>query len=248
MRTFAICMVAVLLVSTSSRAAEEPAAIIDKAIKAVGGEEKLAKTKAEQWKSKGTVELFGMKMAYTADYYFQKPDQMRFDIAMDVNGMKVKITAASDGKTPWESANDMVQDMAAKKARYFHDMIYTMNLCQILPLKDKDNTLKLVDEIKVDGKEAVGIKVSRKNERDVTLYFDKKTYHLVKSAGMIWDEFGDKDVMQENLISGWREKDGAWHFEKLIIMRDGKTFISEEFSDQKAMDKLDPKLFAKPAK
>lgn len=239
-------LVVALVSFGSANAADDPAAIVDKAIKAVGGEEKLAKYKAQQWKSKGSIEIMGMKMMYTADYYFQKPGLLRFDVAADIGGMKINFAAATDGKTTWQKSGDMLEDMPEKKAKAFHDQAYSMRLLQILPLKDKENTLAMVDDIKVDGKDAVGIKVTRKGQRDTTLYFDKKTSLLVKMASEIWDEFSDKEVKQENYISGWKEKDGAWYFDKVIIKRDGKDFINEEFSDQKSLDKLDPKLFAKP--
>ena len=43
--------------SGSARAddAKDPQAILDKAIKALGGEEKLSKVKAASWKAKGTI-------------------------------------------------------------------------------------------------------------------------------------------------------------------------------------------------
>lgn len=247
MRTIILCTIGIAFYSTTNvSAADDPAAIVDKAIEAMGGEEKLAKSKAEQWKAKGTIEMMGMKMAYNADYFFQKPGQMRFDIAMEFGGMKVTLIAATDGKVAWEKMGDMLRDMEAKKAKAFHDQVYSMALCQLLPLKDKETTLALADTIKVEGNEAVGIKVSRKDRRDTTLYFDKKSGLLVKSASKIWDEFSDKDVEQEVVFTGWKEKDGIKYFEKLTILRGGKPFIVEEMSDQKALEKLDPKVFAKP--
>jgi hypothetical protein len=242
-----ILLGAVLLVSpATTSAADDPAAIVEKAIKAAGGEEKLAKTKAEQWKAKGTIAMMGMKMTYSADYFFQKPGQMRFDIAVDIGEMKMNFTAATDGKVAWEKMGDMLQEMEAKKGKAFHDQVYTMHLCGVLPLKDKDYTLAMADEIKIDGKEAIGVKVTKKGQRDVTLYFDKKTGLLAKCASTVWDEFTDKEVSQEAFIMDWKEKDGMKHFGKLVIKRDGKDFITEEFSDQKSVDKFDAKTFAKP--
>jgi hypothetical protein len=247
MRTIAIWTITTFLLSAPiAAAADDPAAIVDKAIKAIGGEEKLSKHKAEQWKTKGMIEIMGMKMAYTADYYFQKPNQMRFDVAMEFGGMKIAISAATDGKIAWEKSGDMVREMDEKKGKAFRDNVYTMELSYLLPLKEKDCTLVLADEVKVDGKDAVGVKVSRKGQRDVVMYFDKKTRLLAKTVSTIWDEFTDKEVMQESILSKWKDIGGMMYFEKLVIMRGGKDFITEEFSDQKSMEKLDPKLFAKP--
>lgn len=247
MRTLFVTAVALLLVASPSQAADDAAAIIDKAIKATGGAEKLGNSKAEQWKTKGTIEMMGMKMAYTADYFFQRPGKMRFDVAMEFGGMKIAISAATDGKVAWEKSGDTVREMEDKKGKAFRDNVYTMELSYLLPLKEKDYTLAVVDEIKVDGKDAVGVKASRKGHSDVVLYFDKKTGLLAKTVSKIWDEFTDKDVTQETILSKWKEMSGQMYFEKIIIKRDGKEFITEEFSDQKSLGKaLDPKLFAKP--
>ena len=63
-----------LVVAVGARAAEEPAAIVEKAIKAHGGKEKLAKVKAEQWKGKGVMTMGDQKLPYAISYAFQQPD------------------------------------------------------------------------------------------------------------------------------------------------------------------------------
>ena len=61
------------LALTGTLRAEEPKEIIDKAIKAAGGEEKLAKFKAHTWAAKGTYYGAGDGMPYTAEYAVQAP-------------------------------------------------------------------------------------------------------------------------------------------------------------------------------
>ena len=248
MRTLVTVTIATafLFAAETSRAADDPAAVVDKAIKAVGGEEKIARNKAEQWKAKGSMEMMGQKMTYTADYFFQRPGQMRFDVAVSIGDMKVNFSAATDGKIAWQKSGDQLEDMPAKKAKAFHHQVHSMQICQLAPLKGKDYTLAMADEIKVDGNDAVGIKVSKKDHADVTMYFDKKTGLLAKTTTTIWDEFSDKDVSQEVLFKDYKERGGVKGFDKIIINRDGKPFIVEEFTDQKTLEKLDPKLFAKP--
>ncbi len=246
MRTLFVTAVALLLVASPSHAADDPATIVDKAIKAMGGAEKLGKYKAEQWKAKGSMEMMGMKMTYTADYFVQRPGQMRFDVNVDAGGMKMTFSAATDGKIAWQQSGNMLEEMPAKKSKAFHHQVYTMQLCQLLPLKEKEYTLSMADELKVDGSDAVGIKVSRKDHPDVTMYFDKKSNLLVKFKTMVWDEFTDEDIIQEVYFKDYKEREGVKYFEKLIIHRDGKPFIVEEFTGQKSLEKIDPKVFAKP--
>jgi hypothetical protein len=185
-------------------------------------------------------------MPYVGDFYFESPSLFRFEVSMEFMGQKMTITAATDGKASWESAVGMVRDMEKKKADAFLHNLHVMSLSHLLPLKDKEMTLALADEIKIDDKPAVGVTASKKGHADVTLWFDKATGLLVKSQTQIWDEFSDKEQMQEVFTSDYQKKNGRLLFNKLEIKRDGKTLMEEELSDQKALEKLDPKLFAKP--
>src|SRR6266403_4251681 len=83
--------------------AEEPQAVIDKAIKAFGGEEKLAK-KAGQAKTKGTLEIAGA-VKFTQEVSFQLPDKFKETLDMEINGQKVNVITVYNGKEAWVSAN-----------------------------------------------------------------------------------------------------------------------------------------------
>ncbi len=241
-----IGLVVILAALSSAQAQDDARAIIDKAIKAYGGEEKLAKFKAETWKAKGIFHGFGMKVPYTCDYAFLRPDKFRFVMHMELGGQKMDLTVAFDGKQAWEKSGDRLQDMAKDKQAEFEHTIYMINLSQLLPLKDKAFTLTALGESKVGDRPALGVKVASKGRRDVSLFFDKETGLLVKTETRVMDEFTNKEVTQETFMSDYKEINGLKYFGKMTIKRDGKLFLEEEFSDQKSLDKLDEKLFAKP--
>jgi outer membrane lipoprotein-sorting protein len=248
MRTcsFAVLGIAGLFTANAVKAADDAAAIVAKAIKAQGDAATLAKIKAEQWTGKGKLYAMGLTIEYTANYSFEQPDKLRFDFEAMFGDQKVAMTAACDGKTCWEKSGDKAQEMDKKKAGAFRHNVYIMSLTHLRPLKEKGYTLSVSGEEKINGKPAVSVLVSSKGHPDVTLFFDKKSGLVVKSMSEIWDEFADMDVAQETIFSDYKEKDGRKLFGKLVIKRGGKTFIEEEFSDQKGMEKLDPKLFEKP--
>jgi len=54
-------------------------------------------------------------------------------------------------------------------------------VAMLAPLKDKAYTLAPIGEVKVEDRPALGLRVSRKGNRDINLYFDKKTYLRVKT-------------------------------------------------------------------
>ena len=51
----------------------------------------------------------------------------------------------------------------------------------------------------------------------------------------------------EYTFSDFRTVDGATMAHKIAIMRDGKIFVEAEHSELKAVKKLDPKTFERPA-
>jgi len=92
----------------------------------------------------------------------------------------------------------------------------------------------------------VGIKVTREGKRDVSMFFDKKTGLLTKVTSRVIDEFSKKEVTQDVVMTGYRDKDGVKVFDKMSILLDGKELLVEEMSDQKMLEKVDEKMFAKP--
>ena|SRR5438105_15823604 len=72
-----------------SLAEDDAEAIIDKALQAHGGLEKLTSHKAVQATAKGTMDVNGQDFPFTAETYAQFPNQFKTVIEVNVNGMKI---------------------------------------------------------------------------------------------------------------------------------------------------------------
>jgi hypothetical protein len=220
----------------SARAADDtdPRAIIDRAIKATGGEEVLAKIKAETWKEKGTFYGMGDGIPFEGSYSLQFPNQFKMAIENFA-------TFVVNGDKGWMNDAEMNADQIAD----FKAQCYISWLATLVPLKDPAFTLTALDEIKVADQPAVGVKVTHAGHPDIKLYFDKKTGLLVKDARRAKNEEG-KEVDAETILSGHKNMDGVMMATKLLVNRDGKKFVEAEVIDWKISDKLDDKVFAKP--
>lgn len=225
---------------------KDVAAIVDKAIKAHGGADTLAKQAFQAWKAKGKMQAFGMKLEYDAEYFFQLPDKLRFDMSMSLGGKETKLTVVTDGKSAWESAEGKTREMEKDKFEEFRHLMYVLELSQVTPLKGKKYKLTPLPAAKVGDKEVVGIKVSAKDKRDVKMYFDAKTGLLAKTETRVLDEFSKKEVDQETLIDRYTTKGGVPILEHITIKRDGTVFLEEAFTNQSFSEKGDPKVFSKP--
>jgi hypothetical protein len=234
-----VALVAVGLSRADDRS--EAMALIDKAIKASGGEAKLAKFNAQSWREKGTYYGMGNGLPYTGVYVIQRPDKFSMEIEgafkIVLNGDKGWIKSG-DG-----AATEMTKEQLAEQK----EEQYTGWVTSLLPLKEKGYTLTPLPEIKVDNRPAVGVKVAHEGHRDVKLYFDKETALPAKTEATAKDlEQGGKEVNQEAYYSNYKEVEGAQIPMKVVIKRDGKLFVEAENSDVKPAGKLDDKVFAKP--
>ncbi len=221
--------------------ADQARAIVDKAIKAMGGQEKLAKFKTQTWQMKGT--YYGMGgdgLPFTANYAVSLPDKFRFE----VHGFMIVVLNGDQG---WRQMNGETQEFTKEEMASEKDNMHGNWVTTLIPLKDKSYTLMLLGESKVDDKPAVGVKVSREGHPDVKLYFDKENSLLVKSETKVKSaEQGGQEVNQETLYGNYQQVEGAWMAGKLTLLRDGKKFVEGENSDWKPADKLDDKTFSKP--
>ena len=222
-------------------------ALLGKAIKAVGGEKKIAKNKAVTWNFKGKIFVIGNGAPYTAEWLVQAPGQAKATITVEINCASVTIVKVLNKTKGWEKVADKTIDMNKSQLAEFKDQIYFFWLTTLVPLKDKAFKLTLLDEAKVDGKPAVGVKVTHADYPEVKLYFDKKTHLLVKSQ---WQsraaEQKFKEVTAEMHYSKYQEIEGAQVPTRVVLNRDGELFVEADLSDVKTVSKHEPGTFDKP--
>src|SRR5438046_3585135 len=76
--------------------ANQARAVIDKAIRASGGEAKLSKFKAATWKAKGTLSMMGTEVEFKGDWALQASEQARDIVTVALDGMMFKIVRVCD--------------------------------------------------------------------------------------------------------------------------------------------------------
>jgi hypothetical protein len=254
--TLLVTFVSGLWLTTAGTARADDAAarqVIDKAIKALGDEAALRNAKAASWRSKGTLYAMGAELPFTAKWTVQWPQKTRMEFDLDVAGMKVNFTLVYDGAQGWIKINDMLMDMDPDRLKEQKETAHLTQVSRLLVLQDKAYTLTSLPEAKVKDKPAVGVKVSHKDYREIQLFFDKDTGLLVKSAMRAKTDQGE-DVNQETFYSDYQDvKDPKEKDKKLfkvpmkiLIQRDGQTYVDSQTLDYSVVDKLDDKLFEKP--
>lgn len=231
-----------------SRAADakDANAILDKAIKALGGEEKLSKVHAASWKSKGTITFGGNDNQMTTQSTIQGLDHARREFEGDFGGNPVKGVFVLAGDKAWRKFgdNDMELDQEGvaneKRSAYL-----TIIPITILPLKGKGFKVEAIAEEKIEGKAAAGIKVTAPDGKDFRLYFDKESGLPVKEVARVAGFMGE-EFTQETTFSDYKEMAGIQKATKIVAKRDGEKFQELQITEFKVLDKVDPKVFAQP--
>jgi outer membrane lipoprotein-sorting protein len=245
--TFAVGILALSAYFVQAQGEVDLKAILRKSIEAHGGEKNLAKFKAAMSKYKGTLELMNNKIEVTGETSFQKPDKLRNTIELNIANMKINVISVYNGKTLWVSTqgttmeiddekilNDTKESLQIEGAGSFADFLKA-------PYE-----LNSLGEIKVKGKEAIGIRVSKKGQKDFNLYLDKKTHLIVKTEMRSYDPMTKQEVNQEKFIIGYQDKNGMKVGKRVEIYKDDKLFMDIEITDVQMAEKLDDSIFAKP--
>jgi hypothetical protein len=222
--------------------------VVDKAIKAHGGEQNLAKYKASSFKMKGKYYGMGEGIDYTAQFAAQLPKQIRFQIDLEVQGMQVQLLQIVNGDKGWIKLMDNTMDMDEDTLKEAKESLYSNEVERLVPLiRDKGFKLAPLGESKVGDKAVVGIRVSREGHRDINLFFDKASGLTLKTERVIKDPMaGGKEVTETSLYSDYKAVDGVQYAAKTLIQRDGQKYVEGETTNFKPAEKLDESMFAKP--
>jgi hypothetical protein len=248
MRRFGRVITIALFVPLAVAADDVPRAVVEKAIKAQGGVEKLSKLRVMRIKVEGTIIPAPGQPAipFVLEDWWQMPDQYKTTSQFELAGKNVKQTQAIDGEMGWMQFDGVAQDMPREAVAEMREQKYAEDLDRLGFLADKGSDLTALGQSKVGGREAVGVLIKSKGHRDVKLWFDRESALLAKREHRVLDNGTGKEVMQEVLFSDYRETDGVKHYRALAAYRDGKKVIEAKVLEIEFFDKLDKKVFARP--
>jgi outer membrane lipoprotein-sorting protein len=233
----------VFVVTSSSRADDSDAkSILEKAITALGGAEKLAKIEAFSMKAKGTVVFGGNESDATTEVTYKGLDHYRREIDTDqFHGVVVL-----DGDKGWrkfgDNASTIEGDGVANEKRNTYLAVIPITL---VSLKKEGFKFEAAGEEKVGDKPAVILKVTGPDGKDFTLSFDKESGLPVKQVAKVIGFQGQENT-QETTYADYKDFGGIKKATKLSVKRDGEKFQDLEVTEFKVLDKVDPDVFTEP--
>ena len=217
--------------------------ILDKAIKALGGEEKLAKVAAYSWKSEGTITFNGNENEFKSEVTVKGLDHLRREFGNDNFNFVVVLAGNKGWRKGGDNFTELEGDALANEKRGVYLQVIPIT---IVPLKEKGFKCETGGEEKVDGKPAVVLKITGPDGKDFTLYFDKESGLPVKQLAKVVG-FQGEEHSQETTYKDYKDFDGIKKATKIESKRDGEDFIKSEITDFKVLEKVEPSTFSEPS-
>lgn len=236
-----------LLVASSTRADDRSAAleVIGRAVRAHGGERALAKAQTAHRTGKGTMVLYGQSSQFSTDTTFQLPDRLRDVIDFQLGDQKNRLVFVINGFSGWQVTPAGPAEMDKDRQTDVREETYVIWLTTLVPLPaDKDFVLTTLPEAPVLGRPALGVKVARKGRPDVSMYFDKQSNLLVKTARQARQ--AGRTIDKEYLYADHKEFGGVRLATRYTELINGNKSVELLITGYDFPDRIDAKTFEKP--
>jgi hypothetical protein len=246
MRKFLTATLVVTLSLAAARAADDIAvarAVIQRAVEAHGGVDRLARLKSHVRTMKGELN-FGGAVPATCEVSCELPGKGRYAYELDKGNQKAQITLVINGDKGWQSGPGGAKEMSKQQLDEVDEELYVLWVTTLVALRDEGFALSALPEIKVADQPAAGVKVTRKGRPDLKLYFDKKTGLLVK-AERKGTEAGIA-INREYFFTEPKEFDGLKLPTRQVVFDNSNRKAEWAGITYKLVGKLDDSTFSKP--
>ena len=229
---------------TSPKAEAAARAVLDAALAAKGGAEKLSAVKTLSWKGKATLNLPNGKVPATVEKRYLAPDKLRLDMLIEMGGAKMSITTALAGDIGWaqEKRPDGARtiefprsEVEAGKAQIWRDQDFVL-----LRHRDKGVTVTPLDDVDLDGVKHHAIKLTAPDGKSVVLLIDKKSKRL---GGMTYEEQG---VSAEERFGNYKAVNGV-QVAQTRKTKSAQVDLDTTVTDIKVNTPIDAAIYKKPA-
>ncbi len=252
MQRFYVALVVSVFVSGSGRmvSADEKdvEAILDKAITALGGEDKLTKIEAVAWKGKGKIVVGdNQEHEFTSQTIAQGLNRFKSELEVEgVRGRQLRMLSVLNVDKVWLSVGGVALQPAHALAGLKRSAYLTLIPVTVLPLKGPGFKVLSAGEEQVEAEPAFVIKVTCPDGSEMTISFNKNSGRPVKVVAKVF-ALDDREVMQETIYGEYKNFGGIHVATRLEVKIDGKPYKRQELTEFKILDTVEPSTFSNPA-
>jgi hypothetical protein len=242
-----IGVVIVLGVTTAAPAQETPRQLVERAIVAHGGREKLEKVRADRVWLRGTLHVGPSSVPFTSVVTVQSPGQFKSVVQVQEGTRTRTVVHLLDGDRAAILIDGQPQTVSGSHLAQLRQTLELDQAMRLVPLvSDPAFTLHPLGEFQYNGRVVVGVRIVGRGQRDLRLYFDRETARLVKTEHLIDGPPGGKDVRQEAFYADYREVGGYLRPGKVTVQRDGRKVMEAELVQAQRHERIDPAEFRRP--
>lgn len=234
----------VLFAGTPWAAADEQEAsqILERAIKAHGGEEAMLRAAQSRRTDTGLQAVLANDLPFVSQVTRSLPERVRLDLELD---KKISTTLVLDGTRGWQKdGTGPTTPLPSARVRELREEAYVWWLATLVPLTKPGFTIASIPGIKVDGEATAGLRVTRRGYADAKLYFNVRNGLLTKIERRVAE--GGREVDKEYLYANFREFQGATLPTKEIVKVNGNRFTEMTISNYSFPEKLGAGAFGRP--
>jgi hypothetical protein len=218
---------------------------VDKAVRALGGADKLAKVKAASWTAKGTLTYQGNQIPITLRIIARGIDHFRRESEIETGAAPMRGTTVVAGDRGWSKFTDVVELDKEKLANQRRLAYLSVIPVFVLPLKGTGFKLEAAADETVSGRPAAGLKVTPPDGKDFLLYFDKESGLPVRLVAKVLDPRG-VEYTDDTTFADYKPAEGIQKATKVESKRDGEKAAELQVSDFKVLDHVDAEAFDRP--
>jgi hypothetical protein len=240
-----VCVFA-LLPGVCPAQAPDARAVIERAIEAHGGRERLARVQADRAKVKGSLFINNKAVPFTGETLVQLPTKLKTIVQLNLDAKVVTLVHVLNAENGWVTLDGQPQKVEATALAEMRETMALARAVRLVPLlADKSLELVILGESKVGERTAIGVRVAIKGRKDLRLFFDKASGLLTKSEHTL-DDGNGKELVQEEFYSDFRDLQGFKRPIKVAAYRKGVKVMEAELVEVKYYDRFEEAEFKKP--
>jgi hypothetical protein len=226
--------------------AQEARAIIEKAIGAHGGMDRLSRLQADRIKVKGSLYINEKAVPFTGETLIQLPTKLKNTFQLNLENRTIKLVQIVNAENAWVTLDGQPTKVEPTALAAMRESLALSRAMRLVPLlTDRTYELSALGESKVGERTALGVRVAVKGRKDLRLFFDKESGLLVKSEHTL-DDGNGKELVQEEFYSDFRDLSGFKRPIKVLALRKGAKVMEAELLEVKYYDRFEDEEFKKP--
>jgi hypothetical protein len=235
-----------LLAAGALPAQETAQDVVTRGVQAHGGMERLAKARNDHVKIKGVLYVNGVDAPFHGETVVALPGRFRNVLTVNGGGRAFTVVQVINGERAWIAVDGQPQKVEATALNEMRMAFYMQEVMRLAPLlSDRRFRLTLQADENVGERPAAVVQVSVVGQKDVRLFFDRKSNLLIKTEYAVGDGAG-RENKQEVYYGDYRDIGGYVRPVKLAAYRDGKKVMEAELTDIRYLDRVGDDLFEGP--